>query len=228
MFCSGSNQRTVRFVSSSWHFTLADHLETQSFRSWVVTKLAFMREFQLGGRNIEQSNHKRSFFQSEHLELLLWQGLGSSLDPYSKEQLNLSMLEPIATESYNALQYELSYRWSFPKNTIGATPVIKEEKKTGLNQQKKKTVFKQQKTKTGLNQQKKMIWFGDLEMATMRDNSTFSKWLHSHYFQFNREIDKNLTVRCTLCTGGRPRELSTAKNSTSPQEKTGECEVTLS
>ena len=56
-------------------------------------------------------------------------------------------------------------------------------------------------------------------MATTTDNSTFSKWLYSHYFQFIREIDKNLTARCTLCAGGRPRELSTAKNSTSNLKK---------
>jgi len=50
-------------------------------------------------------------------------------------------------------------------------------------------------------------------MATTTDNSTFSKWLYSHCFEFVTEMDKNLTVRCTLCAGGRPRELSTAKNS---------------
>ena len=55
-------------------------------------------------------------------------------------------------------------------------------------------------------------------MATT-DNSTFSKWLYSHYFEFVTEMDKNLTVRCTLCAGGRPRQLSTAKNSTSNLKK---------
>ncbi|XP_041837775.1 uncharacterized protein LOC121637653 isoform X2 [Melanotaenia boesemani] len=53
----------------------------------------------------------------------------------------------------------------------------------------------------------------------MATDSTFSKWVYSHYFEYTREIEKNITVRCTLCAGGRPRELSTAKNSTSNLKK---------
>jgi len=61
----------------------------------------------------------------------------------------------------------------FEKNNPGGTAVNEEEKKTDLHQQKKK--------KTDLHQQKKM--------ATTTDDSTFSKWLYSHYFEFVTEMD---------------------------------------
>ena len=65
--------------------------------------------------------------------------------------------------------------------------------------------------------------------TTTIDNSTFSKWLFSHKFEFVTEMDKNLTVRWTLCAGWSLRELSTAKNSTSNLKKhLEECTATLS
>ena len=45
-------------------------------------------------------------------------------------------------------------------------------------------------------QKKKTVWFGDGKMATTAtDNSTFSKWLYSHYIEFVTEIDKNHAVQ---------------------------------
>ena len=48
--------------------------------------------------------------------------------------------------------------------------------------------------------------------------TTFSKWVYSHYFEFRKEKDSNIIVKCKLCVG-KPRELSTAKNSTSNLKK---------
>ena len=84
----------------------------------------------------------------------------------------------------------------FEKNNPGGTAVNEEEKKTDLHQQKKKknTDLNQQKkkTKTYLNQQKKKknMDFNQLKkMATTTNNSTFSKGLYSHYFEFVTEMD---------------------------------------
>lgn len=49
--------------------------------------------------------------------------------------------------------------------------------------------------------------------------STFARWTFSHYFQFIKEKDKNIIVKCNLCVCATPRELSTSKNSTSNLKK---------
>uniref|UniRef100_A0A8C9Y9X4 HAT C-terminal dimerisation domain-containing protein n=1 Tax=Sander lucioperca TaxID=283035 RepID=A0A8C9Y9X4_SANLU len=46
---------------------------------------------------------------------------------------------------------------------------------------------------------------------------TFARWTFSHYFQFVRDKDKNIIVKCNLCA--TPRELSTSRNSTSNLKK---------
>ncbi|KAL7379586.1 hypothetical protein ABVT39_001867 [Epinephelus coioides] len=65
--------------------------------------------------------------------------------------------------------------------------------------------------------EKKAVCFGDGKMAAAED-STFSKRLYAHYFEFLTEKDKKLTVGA-LCVGARPREQSMAKNSTSNLKK---------
>lgn len=45
-----------------------------------------------------------------------------------------------------------------------------------------------------------------------------SEWLYSHYFEFIKERDKNIVVKCTLCLG-KQRELSKVRNSTSKLKK---------
>uniref|UniRef100_A0A8C9Y7A9 HAT C-terminal dimerisation domain-containing protein n=1 Tax=Sander lucioperca TaxID=283035 RepID=A0A8C9Y7A9_SANLU len=47
-------------------------------------------------------------------------------------------------------------------------------------------------------------------------HATFG-WTFSHYFQFVRDKDKNIIVKCNLCA--TPRELSTSRNSTSNLKK---------
>lgn len=51
---------------------------------------------------------------------------------------------------------------------------------------------------------------------TAEMDSTFARWAYSHYFQFVKEKDKNLIVKCNLCAH---RELSTSRNSTSNLKK---------
>ena len=48
---------------------------------------------------------------------------------------------------------------------------------------------------------------------TAQPDSTFARWTFAHYFQFLKEKEKNIIVKCNLCA--TPRELSTSKNSTS-------------
>uniref|UniRef100_A0A8C9X4J4 BED-type domain-containing protein n=1 Tax=Sander lucioperca TaxID=283035 RepID=A0A8C9X4J4_SANLU len=48
-------------------------------------------------------------------------------------------------------------------------------------------------------------------------DSTFARWTFSHYFQFVRDKDKNIIVKCNLCA--TLRELSTSRNSTSNLKK---------
>ena len=52
---------------------------------------------------------------------------------------------------------------------------------------------------------------------TAQPDSTFARWTFAHYFQFLKEKEKNIIVKCNLCA--TPRELSTSKNSTSNLKK---------
>uniref|UniRef100_A0A3Q3MSV0 BED-type domain-containing protein n=1 Tax=Labrus bergylta TaxID=56723 RepID=A0A3Q3MSV0_9LABR len=58
-----------------------------------------------------------------------------------------------------------------------------------------------------------------LHQQHAQTDSTFARWTYSHYFQFLREKDKNIIVKCNLCASATPRELSTSKNSTSNLKK---------
>ena len=52
--------------------------------------------------------------------------------------------------------------------------------------------------------------------------STFTGWMYSHYFEFVKEKEKNILVKCKLCRpvpGRKAKELSTSKISTSNLKK---------